>query len=324
MRKLPYILAALILTACTKSETQYEPSGEIGFAPVKGNITKAEGTYGPLADTQNLGIWAYWDEDGTVGEVTDITLYNKTYLINDLFVYKNGNWGGAGLGYPWPMNGALVFAGYTTPGETVMGDGKISYDLGEDIMSFIEYENTDEFDLCWFGRTKNSYHYRADGTAVPVNLDHALSWITFAAYGEGLTVGNWTITSMTLNNVANKGSAKCQNGKATWLSTTVAPKTILSTKHTITEGTTSGDKIVGEVLTNNILIPSRNVTLTVSYEYKVNGTTVSETKTVDINPGETWESGKHYTYTLVFKANEILVAPSANNWDTADQNITVE
>ena len=33
------MMAVAALAACTKSEVQYEPAGEIGFAPVASNIT---------------------------------------------------------------------------------------------------------------------------------------------------------------------------------------------------------------------------------------------------------------------------------------------
>ena len=54
------IMAVAALAACTKSEVQYELADEIGFAPFTGNITKASGMSGPLANNQELGIYASW------------------------------------------------------------------------------------------------------------------------------------------------------------------------------------------------------------------------------------------------------------------------
>ena len=59
------------------------------------------------------------------------------------------------------------------------------------------------------------------------------------------------------------------------------------------------------------------VNLTLEGTKKEDGTT----ENTKIN---TWLSGTHYTYTIVFKANEILVAPSYGTWATADQSVTVE
>lgn len=322
------LLAVAALAACTKSEVQYETPGEIGFAPFTGNITKATGMSGELADDQELGIYAFWDNDGTVGTVSDFTAYNDNYLVNALFEQKTVGgvtaWGGADEAYPWPVNGALVFAGYTTPGDAVLTtDTAVEYALATDVMTFKSYANTNEFDLCWFGRTASSYNYRATGEAVPVKLSHALTWITVKVYGEGTPVGNWNITSITLANVVASGTATCDGAtkKATWApATTEATKTIYSGTHTITDAPAE--------LTNNVIIPSLPLQLTVNYSFAVQSQTKTDSKTVSLklNEGNTkaWESGVHYTYTLFFKGNEILVAPSYDEWTPSDQTVTVE
>lgn len=329
------LLAVAALAACTKSEVQYETPGEIGFAPFTGNITKATGREGALDKEQKLGIYAFWNNAGVVGAVADADLaaYNDNYLVNALFEQKTVTttedtevtaWGGAQEAYPWPVNGALVFAGYTTPGEDVLTTGTaVEYALGTDVMTFKNYSNTSEFDLCWFGRTANSYNYRATGQAVPVELSHALTWVTVKVYGEGTPVGNWNITSITLANVVASGTATCDGAtkKATWASaTTEATKTIYSGTHTITDAPAE--------LTNNVIIPSLPLQLTVNYSFAVQGQTKTDSKTVSLklNEGNTkaWESGVHYTYTLQFKGNEILVAPSYGEWATSDQTVTVE
>ena len=327
------ITAVAALAACTKSEVQYEPAGEIGFAPFTGNITKASGMSGELDEDQELGIYAFWDNDGTAGTVSNFAAFNDNYLVNALFKQKTVTttagasvtaWGGADEAYPWPVNGALVFAGYTTPGDAVLTtDTQVDYVLGTDVMTFKNYANTNEFDLCWFGRTANSYNYRATGEAVPVELSHALTWITVKVYGEGTPVGNWDITSITLANVVASGTATCDGAtkKATWApATTEATKTIYSGSHTITAA--------AKELTNNVIIPSIPVQLTVNYTFDVQGQPKTDSKTVSLklNEGNTqaWESGVHYTYTLQFKGNEILVAPSYGEWATSDQTVTVE
>jgi hypothetical protein len=288
---------------------------------------------GELASGQELGIYAFWDNDGTAGTVSDFTAYNDNYLVNALFKQKTVTtttgtsvtaWGGADEAYPWPVNGALVFAGYTTPGDAVLTtDTAVEYALATDIMTFKNYANANEFDLCWFGRTASSYNYRATGEAVPVNLSHALTWITVKVYGEGTPVGNWNITSITLANVVASGTATC-NGTtktATWApATTEATKTIYSGTHTITAAPAE--------LTNNVIIPSLPLQLTVNYSFDVQGQTKNDSKTVSLklNEGNTqaWESGVHYTYTLQFKGNEILVAPSYGGWDSVDSTVIVE
>jgi hypothetical protein len=199
----------------------------------------------------------------------------------------------------------------------------VSYVLASDTMTFTDYTNNNEFDLCWFGRTASSYNYRATGEAVPVELSHALTWITVKVYGEGTPVANWNITSITLADVVASGTATCNGAtkKAIWTpATTEATKTIYSGTRTITDAPAE--------LTNNVIIPSLPLQLTVNYSFAVQGQTKTDSKTVSLklNEGNTqaWESGVHYTYTLFFKGNEILVAPSYGEWTPKDQTVTVE
>ena len=320
------LLAVAALAACTKSEVQYENPGEIGFAPVKDYVTKATGRDGALPTDQELGVWAYWDKDGVAKALaaTDYAAYDDNYLVNALFAKRNDitNWGGSPTGYPWPVNGALVFAGYTTPGDNVLTTGTdVSYVLGTDTMTFTEYDNASEFDLCWFGRTASSYNYRAAGTPVDVNLSHALTWITIAVKAEGTPVNNWTIKSMSLANVVTEGTATCVGSVASWAPTeTTASKDIYTGTHKLTATETA--------LTDNLIIPSLPLNLTVNYSFLVNGVEKTDSKTVSLKLNdandEKWQNGVHYTYTLLFKGTEILVAPSYNPWTEEDQTITVE
>ena len=334
------IMAVAAIAACSKSEVEYETSGEIGFAPFTGNITKAEGKAGALANDQELGIYAFWNKTVDLGNESSVAVlqdgyaaYNDKYLVNALFASKSGSWGGSPTGYPWPVNGALVFAGYTTPGDAVLtNDSAVKYDLATDIMTFTNYSNATEFDLCWFGRTANTYNYRASGTAVPVALSHALSWNSIAVYCEGTSVG-WTINSIEWK-VPTAGTAECVGNSATWNNliypaADAAATNILAAGHTISGPKVEGDKKIGTTITDNLVIPSTPVDVKVTYTFKVNGVAKQDSKIVSLklNDGnsQTWLSGVHYTYTLAFKANEILVAPSYNAWaDGGNDTVIVE
>ncbi len=340
MKKIFFSIVALAaLAACSKSEVAYEAPKEIGFTPVKGNVTKAEGLSGTLAETQKLGVWAFWnkavevEDDGTVSP-SDYAEYSDNYLVNALFQNKTVNsvpaWGGAGNGYPWPVNGALVFAGYTTPSAAVIAldDNidettvtEVSYNLTEDKMIFKNYENTTEFDLCWFGRTDEAYNnYKGTNSAIPVTLSHALTWISIQVQASGAPVG-WKITSMSLAGVTTKGTATCIGTTATWSSSVTDNLDIytpeISDQHVLTSSP--------EKLTDNILIPRQPVQLTVNYSFMVNSVEKTDSKTVSLklNDANTnnWANGVHYTYTLLFEGNEILVNPSRENWATPDSAI---
>lgn len=333
MKKYIHILTAIaILASCAKSEVNYEPSGQVTLAPVKGNITKAAGNEGALKTLntdQDLYIYAFWTHNVNGEDRTD------WYINNDLFTYNStyGAWAGAEGSYPWPLHGTLSFAGYTAlPADQ---SAIVTYNDGN-IISISEYIN-DEFDFCWFGLTEGCNN-KVDGAAVEVTLNHALTWITIKAYGEGTPVGRWQITSLELVNAIKEGGASCygSTGKAEWhayvddngneLGRGNVTLSILEDAQN-TQGTHTITDTAAK-LTDNIIIPQTPTDLTIGYSYQVGDQTKTDTRTVSLKLKEDntakWESGVHYTYTLVFKSNEILVAPSFGTWGTENHNVTVE
>ena len=351
------IVAIAALAACTKSEVAYEAPQEIGFAPAVKNITKAAMT-GTLNTTDNLGIWAYWNGvNGSVESSATYSNYTDSYLANALFVNRtttNGetttataNWGGE-TSYPWPTNGALVFAGYNKPAGATF---TANYNgLENNTMTFNNYTQStnlaETFDLCWFGRTTASYNNRTNGTPVSVTMSHALTWITINIKGDANTAPAgegakpWVVTKATLlqvNTVGTTGTCIVDaNGKAkaTWTSSTASDVLIKSGDQNLTTDGTAYESVANGV----VVIPQTPVKLEIEYKYPVgNGykpgkttidLTLDGTKKEDGTTANTkitsWESGTHYTYTLVFKANEILVAPSYGGWESVDSTVTVE
>ena len=114
-----FAIAALILLsvlACTKSNIQYEPTGEISLRPVAEKATKAAHTttaYGEGAPAFNG--WAWW-ADVNPGAAVDTYLATNDvtpYISKGEFVHSgSGSWGGS-TPYYWPTRGSLVFAGYS-------------------------------------------------------------------------------------------------------------------------------------------------------------------------------------------------------------------
>lgn len=336
------LCAAAALVACSKTEVQYENSAEIGFAPAVMNVTKAAMASGTLElnnPTQKLGVWAYWDNGGSQLELyfSDATFARKTTTLT------NGQsvtaWGGDNYAYPWPTNGTLTFAGYTKPTTAITA----GYDVANDNVTFTNYSPANGFDLCWFNAT-TPVNNRASGAAVDVTLSHALSWLTFNIKGEG-TVG-WKINNIVLNDIAGQGTATCHGtgaGAATWTcSTYTTDVTLLSSELTLT------DEFVDiENDAKNILVIPQTInaggqadaartqhTLTINYSFPV-GTNnwKTDTKVVKLDLTSTdannpipnkWESGKHYTYNMTFKSNEILVSPSYGVWGEVQQGVTIE
>lgn len=352
MKKILSILlvAAAALASCTKSEVTLDHENEIGFAPASKNITKAALT-GTLPTSQFLGIWAYWNGvNGTVEETSPTYAdYTDSYLVNAEFANRNNstNWGGNGVAYPWPTNGALVFAGYNKPssnGVTAQYSG-----LADNTLTFSNYTQSTElsntFDLCWFGKTASSYNNRLTSAAVPVTMSHALTWITIKVKGDAATAPStnpWIITKATLKSVNTVGeTGTCTfdnngNASAIWTSNTPSDIIVNNIGQNLTQAA-----VAYESTTNGlVVIPQTPVSLEIEYQYPVSGTYKDGKSTVNLTLEDhkdengnaideakqinTWLSGTHYTYTLVFKANEILVAPSYGNWSEVDRTVTVE
>ena len=316
------ILTALILLAasCAKSEVNYETSGQVTLAPVKGTVTKAEGMTGALPETQELSIWSEWTHDGTT----------ERYIIGDSFKYNDSYkaWAGKTGSYPWPLHGTLSFSGYTIPTSSAYV-GYQTPNSDKVLFTFTEYAN-DEFDLCWFGRVED-VNYRLSNQKVEANLNHALTWITIKAYGEGTPVGRWQITSLELVNGIKIGDATCYYAGTNANKTTWEASSLDGNKGNITLSLTNGTHTISNTatkLTDNIVIPQTPTDLIINYTYQVGETPKTDSRTVSLklDEGNTtkWASGVHYTYTLVFKSNDIQVAPSFGTWGTENQNVTVE
>lgn len=355
------MMAVAALAACTKSEVQYEPAGEIGFAPVVRNITKAAlgATDYVYPTAQNIGVWSNYD--GTVNALStaDYTNNFKTKYIEDKqFTYhadaNHASWAGV-TPYYWPTNGSLVFAGYsmTAPADggteaAAVGTSR-TYDFASDNMVINGYTQSldpaSTFDLMWFGRTEYSYNYRNANTAVPVVFNHALSWITIKVVGDEVVVdkdNTWNITSVVINEVLETGSVT-MNGAganhASWSIVKDADNDLANNTITVFSGLKALTATVTEIETNTngtLVIPQTPKTLTIKYKYKTPaGVEIEETSTVslsltgakDSNNSEItytdWQSGTHYIYTLKFSQTEILITPTVENWTEVTQTVNV-
>lgn len=352
------ILAVAAAVACTKTNVEFEQPAEIGFAPVASMSSKAAIADAIYPATQPIGIWSNYD--GTIeptqiaGDETKTPNYKNNfktaYLDNVKFVSKTVNnatvWGGA-TPYYWPTNGSLVFAGYSIPKDgNIITTAKptdgtdaqtVSYDFTSDEMVFKNYvqslNTANTSDLLWFGRTAASYNYRNAVDAVPVQFNHALSWITIQVKGEGTAIAKdnvWAVESVKLLNVINKGTATLKGTAASWaLSADKGDMSVFSG----TQSLTGDAKDIEDVPAGTVVLPQTPVMLEVSYSYNTPaGIKITETKkevklTLDADDASknVWKPGYHYTYTLTFKANEILVAPKVTTWENGgNTEVTVQ
>lgn len=334
--------------ACTKSSMELEQGGEIAVSPIAESLTKAAQS-GDYPDSWHLCLWAY--HSATILPAVYINSYSSfttTFLENAEFYYKSdkGAWGGLAEPYFWPGHGSLVFAGYALPAPDAPGTASdpswkttAAYDFASNtlfIPDYVQSSNTAEtFDLMWFGRTAASYNYRAQGDPVEITFNHALSWITFKVYGDGAPAAagkEWVVKSLTMNDVNTKGNLKCigkqevtsnRGDYVQWGDISEpADVNVFNSEYKLS----TTPKEIETVAKGTLVIPQKPGDLTVIFN---SGGSADTEKTVSLkltdDPATNlWEPGVHYTYNLVFKANEILVAPSFGTWEGFDNTITVQ
>ena len=340
MKKLIYIaLIAAALSACTKSSVRYEQPGEISFRPVTAKTTKAAVTGTEYPKDSTFNVWAWW---GDVPENTPLEKFPdvaEMYLNKRPFANKEktGNsWEGMDIPYFWPTRGSLVFAGYSPTSAVAQN---FSYSWTNKTMTITAYEQTTDIsktvDLMWFDVTERSYIDNSNKNAqnetvdgVPVVFKHLLSWLTFQFKKKDGATSSYFVTDVTLQNIKTKArfTSIPTEGNDEWSAQTDG--SVVAVWNGSQQ--VSAEAVVLESTTNGVLVipqscAAEHVQLQVRYKASEGG--AEQTKTVYLTAGtdgNIWKPGKHYTYTITFGNNEILVLPEVTDWETVSVDIEVQ
>lgn len=347
------LLAVAALAACTKSEVQYEPAGEISMSPFAQNRTKAmvAGTEFPQ---ENFMVWAWYKQ--LPAGTTDIAAWQasaeaqQTYIDEKPFKPSatSGLWGGV-TPYFWPKVGSLLFAGYY-PATAEMA-AKVSYEFTSSVNKMTvagftpgDYlttgfvNNADDAnhveDFMYFnmtpsscdGNTVGAENSVATGSQIDVYFRHALSWISVVvAKAEGTPAGaTITVNSVKFTDVKTTGTGVVDNSPA-------APATN-EISWTPTEAKTDvvvfeGKKVLGTAETlekQPVVIPQEMagklvITYTVSSSDGSSFTETKEVELADIDEDNTsWLTGKKYTYSITIGTSEILIDPVIADWESVE------
>ena len=341
MKKL--IIIALIIgfaSACTKSSIRYEQPGEISFRPVTAMTTKAaiSGTEYPKDDAHNFNVWAWWISSQEYTPDEEYPSYAEMYLRKCEFKHDSGNsWVGKEMPYFWPTDGSLVFAGYS-PANATAQDFVYSWD--SKTMTISAYEQPDEIsktvDLMWFDVTERSYAGNdnkksgdVEVNGVPVVFKHLLSWLTFKFQNKKGSTSSYYVTKVELQDIETKArfTSRPSDGTEEWSDHTETKDILIWSG--IRE-ITAENAVVLESETDGVLVipqpcTAENVQLLITY--KTAEGAAEQTKTVYLTAGadgHIWKPGKHYTYTITFGNNEILVLPDVTDWETVSVDIEVQ
>ena len=315
------MMAVAALAACTKSEVQYEPAGEISFAPVAKNVTKSVAGYngdtfdGVFPTGVNLYVFANAqdEEDGVLQQS-----WTSPYFANALFVWNSakGTEGtqtfdekayataGAYAGQPtryWPNVKTLKFAGYSDACNVSTLTPEMNDDLSALTIDGYIQDNSKTAeganDLMWFPCDGTAYDKTAGEIAA--QMKHACSWITINVAGDDVTATyttgegesetthtGWTLNSLVVKALKHSGNVVCNATTAQWTLTGVgADEEYYNTGTTFTE-----EYVKYEKNTNNfIVLPQTPTSLDVTYTYtsqEATGTTpaitLTETKNVPL------------------------------------------
>ena len=332
------MMAVAALAACTKSEVQYEPAGEIAFAPVAKNVTKSVagysgGTFDGVFPT-DINLYVFANASNDAG-----TAWEDPYFENAKFVWdaakgtedsqtfdgKNYDTEGAYAGDPtryWPNVKTLKFAGYS---DACGVEKNATMDFANNVLTIPAYTQDNENytakganDLMWFSRTE-AYSKQSDEIAA--QMRHACSWITINVAGDDVTANNWTLNSLVVKTLKHSGSVVCGGATASWTLTVEKTDEVY-----YNDGTTFTKEYVKyEKTANNfIVLPQTPTSLDVTYTYtsqEAIGTkpaiTLTETKNVPLtltNSLAVWSPGVHYIYNVMITATEILIDPVVVDW----------
>ena len=363
MKKLAFaVLAIGAMAACTKVSVQHEQPSEISLQPVAAMATKAV-VSGTEYTGGDFNVWAWWDDVKITDPATESNLYagyaTTPYINAGKFVNRSGhNWGGE-TPYYWPHNGFLVFAGYS-PAAATNTATSLAYDIVNQEFTAVGYTQSNEIDnmkdLMWFDVDK-SYNANpgtsVDAKGVPVVFHHALSWLTFKfKLKENITSTSWIIKSVKLTNIELTAdfTSKPVSTSPCWSNHLPGSRGYIMIYENSSNTTpVAYDPDKGQLLTNQVdgvvVIPqlcdiepdsveNPDSKLEITYDLKSPAGPILENQTVtlpltttngtgDTSDDNNWLPGKHYTYTIIFGGNEILIYPTVYPWDNVPETINV-
>lgn len=325
MKKILFsLLAVAALASCAKSGIVYEADSEIRLTPKVAPATRAN-YLGAIATpdypvAENFDVYGYWAEDWTNGKFVN-------YLISENeesgveFVCKGNYWTGS-KSYYWPKDGSLKFACYSPATED------IKHNYPTDTYSKVGYDQPNETaltkDLLLAPTTPAYTEEMALEKNVDVAFEHALSWITFQVKAKDIYAEDlFDIKKMTIKNVCTKANFEVK--MADGIQYEEWEKQSEKKDIVVFDGTQvvkQEAKVIETTPQGTIIIPqaTEGTELVIEYTQLATSNTAELTDQtitlpLTLNPTRSvWEPGKHYTYTLTFKVEEIRIKPTVKPW----------
>ena len=332
MKKFFYsFLAIAAIAACAKTEAVYtEGETEIQVSPVTSVATKAnvkqaiDGIAYPT--DEDFDVFAYWKNEPAG---STFTTGETNYLIADdatgvEFVNKGAYWGG-NTTYYWPKNGSLRFAAYSP------ADLDMTHVLATDtytLSDLVYPTNTADTYEILVAPTSESYTAQTAAEKVSVVFEHTLSWLTIKLVSTDVAAGAFTVNGLIVNDVKYNGTLTANMAADTkeWDLEDATNNVFVFNRDTYAKAdiddlatVTIPAKTYENVDNGFLVLPQETTTLTITYTQNPLGGTPALTGQeltipLTLEADKPWEPGKHYTYTVIFDLDEILINPSVEDW----------
>lgn len=310
------LLAIAALASCAKTEAVYTTdNSEIQIAPVTAMTTKVTGVIdGTIYPTEeNFNVYAYWANESAGSSFTADQTGAGAYLNNVKFINKGQFWGGETTQY-WPKNGSLRFAAYSPA--TLNMQHVLATDTYTGTVNYTA-STAQTFDIL-VAPTSKSYTAQTAAEKVSVVFEHALSWLTFQIKSTDVADEAFTIHSVTVDDVDVDGTlvAEMNLGTKTWTTDNAQDVAVFNGSRYAT--TTAVD--FEDVAKGLLVLPQQPTTVTINFTQNAVGSAPALAKQTVTLPltlveNEPWVAGKHYTYTVIFDLDEILINPDVEDWE---------
>ena len=328
MKKILFsLLAVAALASCAKSGIVYEADSEIRLTPKVAPATRAN-YLGAIATpdypvAENFDVYGYWAEDWTNGKIVNY-LVSENEESGVEFECQGNYWTGK-KSYHWPKDGSLKFACYSP------ATADIKHNYPTDTYSKVGYEQPNETALTWdllLAPTTGAYTAETASENVPVAFEHALAWITIQVKAKDADAENiFDIKKVTIKNVCTKANFEVK--MADGIQYEEWEKQSEKKDIVVFDGTQVVKQEAKDIETTpqgTIIIPqvTEGTELVIEYTQLPTSNTAELTDQtitlpLTLNPTRSvWEPGKHYTYTLTFKVEEIRIKPSVKPWGSVN------
>lgn len=312
----PIGMSLLLATGCT---TDGEEGAESPSVPLVFSTSVDAQTRGGALTTDNLssaGVFAYFTNGAF-----DASTAQPNFMYNQKLEKSGGAWTYSPLKY-WPNNenDRITFVAYAPyVDETTPGGSNPSFTgltaVGYPVLTYtVPAKEADQTDLLAAAPLKDRYYSAATGSSIKLDMQHALTKVTFKVKSGDKYAKKVTSLSVT---AAAKGELHYKDGGFEW-------KNISGTReYTPTTATVNfAATDAGKDIATFYLLPSSAVTPTFSVTYEVNAADGAQIHQKIITnqalpTSPLWEAGKSVVYTINLAESAVTVTTEANSsWES--------